>query len=518
MATTKKTTTKKATTKKATTKKATTKKATTKKATTKKATAAKEFSSRTVKAFHNRIKDGDVDKVAADIARGMPLDDCFDINGYGSKGETPLGRALKSKQYAVAKLLLEAGADVNTKGEYDYAPLHHPSDPETAELLIAKGARLDARNAAGQTPLHCAARRKDIDCARVLLAHGAEIDAEDKSGQTPFEGTFHVPTRDFLISQGSVGLRKSGGHALTPASVEAAELTDVDVNRGCMGVDAEGNVWFAAYGGLFRYDGAQVQRYRFDASFAFGGFARGKGKSVFFSTNWGLFETDVDASHFRMHDATDSGLHDNHITTIAGSPNGDVYLACYEDESDEGKYVSKYDGERWQLLRPGVDLPVVKRIEHITVSEGGELLISVRKGFAEKRDGVWQTVTDFGDDNIFPPSVYDIVVDGRTTYFGTQRGVYRRRKGEYKFFRTENLAKHLCLHGETLWIGTSFGGVVRFDLPSGEMTTFKTDNSALQHDDISGLHVAPGGTIWVHANNHVARIRDGVIEPVTRAS
>lgn len=509
-------TTKKATTKKATTKKATTKKATTKKATTKKATA-KEFSPRTVKAFHNRIKDGDVEKVAADIARGMPLDDRFDFQGWGVKGDTPLARALMAKQYAVAKLLLGAGADPNIKGEYDYAPLHHPSDAETAELLIAKGGRLDARNAAGQTPLHRAACRRDIDCTRVLLAHGAEIDAEDNSGKTPFESTIHVLTREFLVSQGSLGLRKSGGHALTPDSVEVAELTEVDVNRGCMGVDAEGNVWFAAYGGLFRYDGAQVQRYRFNASFAFGGFARGKGKAVFFSTNWGLFETDVDASHFRMHDATDSGLHDNHITTIAGSPSGDVYLACYEDESDEGKYVSTYDGEHWQLLRPGVDLPVAKRIEHITVTEDGALLLSVRKGFAEQRDGVWQTVTDFGDESIFPPTIYDIVVDGRTTYFGTQRGVYRRRKGEYTFFKTENLAKHLCLHGETLWIGTSYGGVVRLDLPTGEMTTFKADNSALQHDDISGLHVAPGGTIWVHANQHVARIRDGVIEPVTRA-
>jgi ankyrin repeat protein len=58
------------------------------------------------------------------------------------------------------------------------------------ELLLQRGARVDARNDVGETPLHGAAGWWCWASMRLLLDRGAEVDALDEQGRTPLVAMF----------------------------------------------------------------------------------------------------------------------------------------------------------------------------------------------------------------------------------------------------------------------------------------------------------------------------------------
>ena len=49
---------------------------------------------------------------------------------------------------------------------------------EAAKLLIAAGADVNTRNKQGITPLHAAAAFASLEVVRILIAAGADVDAE----------------------------------------------------------------------------------------------------------------------------------------------------------------------------------------------------------------------------------------------------------------------------------------------------------------------------------------------------
>jgi ankyrin repeat protein len=77
------------------------------------------------------------------------------------------------------RLLLEFGADPNLADEDQWLPLHfaaHNGFAELIELLADAGASLDARERYGETPLHLASMLGHIDAVRMLLSKGADVD------------------------------------------------------------------------------------------------------------------------------------------------------------------------------------------------------------------------------------------------------------------------------------------------------------------------------------------------------
>lgn len=77
------------------------------------------------------------------------------IDSTGADGDTPLHVVLRRANSRAAKVLIEAGADVNAKGDMSETPLHlaiRNADVAIVQMLREKGANPDARSDFGRTP------------------------------------------------------------------------------------------------------------------------------------------------------------------------------------------------------------------------------------------------------------------------------------------------------------------------------------------------------------------------------
>jgi len=130
-----------------------------------------------------------------------------DVAARDRSGKTPLHKAAAQGQRKVVKILLARGADATAGDEHGETPLHdvamgwsrglsasifagegETSEGDyagTADLLIQHGARVDAVDLEGNTPLHNAAGEAHRDVAELLIEHGADINAINKAGETP---------------------------------------------------------------------------------------------------------------------------------------------------------------------------------------------------------------------------------------------------------------------------------------------------------------------------------------------
>jgi ankyrin repeat protein len=101
----------------------------------------------------------------------------LDLKAKDNYGLTPLHWASRYNLIETAKLLLDAGANLEDKNKWGGTPLHMASANnhiETAKLLIERGADLEAKNVDGLTPLHLASLNNHIEIAKLLLERGAD--------------------------------------------------------------------------------------------------------------------------------------------------------------------------------------------------------------------------------------------------------------------------------------------------------------------------------------------------------
>ncbi len=94
-------------------------------------------------------------------------------------GLTPLHHAANRGDLAAVEALLTKGADVNARGLAKQTPLHLAVTKEIAQRLISKGAHIEARDNRGRTPLFLAAGAGRKEVVEALLADGAQADAPE---------------------------------------------------------------------------------------------------------------------------------------------------------------------------------------------------------------------------------------------------------------------------------------------------------------------------------------------------
>jgi ankyrin repeat protein len=115
-------------------------------------------------------------------------------------GDTPLHLAAAGYRVEIVPLLLASGADPNsTLNHRQSAPLHYAADTclrskawsatkqvETIRCLLQAGAKINAPDKNGATPLHRAVRTRGVDAVRCLLNAGCDPLLRNKPGSTPF--------------------------------------------------------------------------------------------------------------------------------------------------------------------------------------------------------------------------------------------------------------------------------------------------------------------------------------------
>ena len=186
------------------------------------------------------------------ILRGAHLDEA-----NPQTGDTPLNEAASKGNREVVELLLALGANRNRRDRSGATPLENAArarhtgaleallakespeasgallheaalkgQTEIADILVSKGANVDARDKTGATPLHQAALKGNLAIARLLLDHGAAVDARDGDGGTPLLDAVisgHTEVAALLLDRGADReARDTGEPGATPLYHAAA--------------------------------------------------------------------------------------------------------------------------------------------------------------------------------------------------------------------------------------------------------------------------------------------------------
>ena len=126
-----------------------------------------------------------------------------DINTVGL---VPLHVAVKSNDFFGVLFLIRNGADINIQSSEKLETPLHLASKKIINILIQKGANVNAKEKFSLTPLHYAVCDNLISIAKILIANGAQIDFQDENGWTPLVITVfknHFKLFQFLVKEGA---------------------------------------------------------------------------------------------------------------------------------------------------------------------------------------------------------------------------------------------------------------------------------------------------------------------------
>ena len=126
---------------------------------------------------------GDTAPIKLLLARGAA------VNTQSSNGWTTLMIAAVMGHDELVRLLLDHGANAGLADIYGWTPLMRATYErrlDVVRILLRSGsANVNARNDNGATALHHAALRGELEIAQLLIAKGADLQAKDHQQRTP---------------------------------------------------------------------------------------------------------------------------------------------------------------------------------------------------------------------------------------------------------------------------------------------------------------------------------------------
>jgi len=208
--------------------------------------------------IHSAAKRGKVAKVEALLEKKPTLLESrkgkYANRWTNTRDNTPLHIAAVYGRPKVVELLLQKGATVDARNGGGYTPLHFSAmnkHREVAELLLAKGADPSAKQGIGGTPLHLAVlptiERKIItwrspepragtELVELLLAQGVDINVRNDRGNTPLHTAAWIAGTDevieLLLAQGAdTNIRNNSGQTPLMLAEHYGQQANVELLR-----------------------------------------------------------------------------------------------------------------------------------------------------------------------------------------------------------------------------------------------------------------------------------------------
>ncbi len=183
--------------------------------------------------FFTACKKGDEDEINR-LFFGLKVNYKQLIQAKGRLNNTALHYAVHAGHLSIVRDLINFGADVNAKNEYEATPLHMASsqNPEIIRLLLKAGSYINAQDIEGRTRLHLAAENNDYTMVGILVEAGADVNCKDYDNLTPLHYTLNISNPESLVSLLLHQLSPSNCESLVRLLLQNGALVDAQSSQG----------------------------------------------------------------------------------------------------------------------------------------------------------------------------------------------------------------------------------------------------------------------------------------------